>query len=54
MVGGFFELEIVCDGIKMVFLEIWVINFEDVLLFVLKGGVLFGYDLDMVCFWVCL
>lgn len=22
MVGGFFELEIVCDGIKMVFLEI--------------------------------
>lgn len=48
MVGGFFELFLVEDEMWFNFLDKKIINFVDVGLFVLKGVVFYGFNMEIV------
>lgn len=50
MVGGFFECVIIQEVIKKRFLNKRVVIFLDVGLVIVKGVVLFGYNLKMIIF----
>lgn len=47
-VGGFVELLMFLEGIKLIFFEMCIIVLKDVLWFVFWGVVIFGYDLSLI------
>lgn len=53
MVGGFVESMIVNFVVKKVFLDKKFIILLEVGLVVVKGVVFYGYDFDIICFWIC-